>query len=211
VRCWRSTPVVQALGIVGLFALGRALYLPVFDWINHLPLLDLGKPHLFRLMASFSACMLAGFGSQTFLSDGATDVERTRKLWRRLCIGVLALGLVVVALGRFLLPSKRESLTKLNVQVAREFNVSVGGEARPAESYEREARRMTDNTIAAFSLRNVRMYLPIAIGGVALLIGWVARRRAGSRVPGWALLALVAGDQMAFAWGYNPTISRKDF
>ena len=65
-RCWRATPVVRAWGIVALIALGRALYLPVFDWVNHLPLLELGKPHLFRLIGSFSVCVLAGFGARPF-------------------------------------------------------------------------------------------------------------------------------------------------
>ena len=112
--------------------------------------------------------------------------------------------------GRIVLPALRDRLIAFDAHAAQEFNASIGGEARPAAYFEREGRRMARNTINAFRLGNVGMYLPVAIVGGALLVGWAARRRRWSGA-GWALLALVAGDQMAFAWGYNPTVPHRDF
>jgi len=210
-RCWRTAPVVRAWGIVGLIALGRALYLPVFDWLNHLPLLELGKPHMFRLIGSFSVCMLAGFGAQALFADGRDTTARLGALWRGLCATVLAGGIALMLIGKVLLPSHREGLIALDRALADNFHQSVGDERRPAESLDREAQRMATNTIMAFRLHNVAMYAPAAIAGAALLIGWLARRRGWSAWLRWAFLVLVAGDLMGYAWGYNPTVSRNVF
>jgi len=211
IRCWRTAPVVRAWGIVGLVALGRALYLPVFDWFNHLPLLELGKPHMLRLVGSFSVCMLAGFGAQALFADGTRSEARTGGLWRGLCAGVVAAGVALMLIGKLVLAAHPGRLVALDVGLAKNFHQSIGDEPRPEASLEREARRMAENTISAFRLRNVGMYAPAAIAAGALLIGWVARRRGWSAEFRGAILVLAAGDLVGFAWGYNPTVSRSAF
>ncbi len=210
-RCWGAAPVVRAWGIVGLVALGRALYLPVFDWLNHLPLLELGKPHMFRLIGSFSVCMLAGFGAQALFADGKRSGRRAGPLWRSLCAGVVIAGVALMLIGKVVLPTFRDRLIALDRAFAEILHQSVGGEPRPAEYFEREAQRMARNTIMAFRLRNVGMYAPAAIAGGALLIGWLARRRGWSAELRGAVLVLAGGDLVGYAWGYNPTVSRSNF
>jgi len=210
-RCWRTAPVVRAWGIVGLVALGRALYLPVFDWLNHFPLLGLGKPHMLRLIGSFSVCVLAGFGAQALFADGRGTAARLGSLWRGLCAGVLAGGIALMLIGKVLLPSHREGLIALDRALAENSHQSVGGDARSAESLDREAQLMATNTIKAFRLHNVAMYAPAAIAGAALLIGLAARRRGWSAGLRVAVLVLGAGDLVGYGWGYNPTVSRSGF
>ncbi len=211
VRCWRTAPVVRAWGIVGLVSLGRALHLPVLDWLNQLPLIELGKPHMLRLIGSFSVCMLAGCGVQALFLDGKRSEARTGSLWRRLCAGVVVAGVALMLIGKLGLPAVRDRLIAIDLALAENFHRSIGGEPRPREYFEREARRMARNTIVAFRLRNVAMYTPAAIAGGALLIGWLARRRGWSAGLRGAILVLAVGDLVGYAWGYNPTISRSDF
>jgi hypothetical protein len=210
-RCWRTTPVVRAWGIVGLIALGRALYLPVFDWLNHVPLLELGKPHMLRLLASFSVCVLAGFGAQALFADGKGREARTGSLWQGLCAAVLVGGATLMLIGRVVLPAHRDQLIAIDRALAENLHQSVGGGPREPESFDREARLTARNTIMAFRLRNVAMYAPAAIAGAALLLGWAARRRGWSPGLRRAVLVLAAGDLVGYAWSYNPTVSRRDF
>ncbi len=209
-RCWRSEPVVRAWAIVGFFALGRALYLPVFDWLNHLPVLELGKPHLFRLVASFSVCMLGGFGARALFADRRGGEARTANLWRAFCAGVVGAGVALMLVGKFVLPAARDRLADIDRQRAELFYQSIGGETT-AKELEQEGRRMARNTIRAFRPTNVAMYLPAAVAAAGLLVGWMARRRGWSLGLRGTLLVLATGELVGFGWNYNPTVRRKDF
>ncbi len=210
-RSWRTAPVVRAWGIVGLIALGRALYLPVFDWFNHLPLLELGKPHMIRLVGSFSACMLAGFGAQALFADGKGSEARIGRVWQGLCAGVVVAGAAVMLVGALVLPAHPDRLMAIDMGLAKSFHESIGGEPRPESYFKREARRMAMNTILAFRPGNLAMYAPAAIAAAALLVGWLARRRGWSPGLRGGLLVLAAGDLVGYGWGYNPTVARSDF
>ena len=209
-RSWKTSPVVRAWAIVGLVAMGRAMHLPVFDWINQLPLIELAKAHMLRLLGSFSVCILAGFGAQALFSEGQGN-DRASRLWRGLCIAVIVGGVGLMLIGKLVLPASRGRLAALDRQLAEFNNASNAGEPRPPASFEREGRRMAENTIDAFRLRNPIMYAPAAIAAGALVIGWLARRRRWSWQLQGALVALSATDLLAFSWNYNPTISRTEF
>jgi hypothetical protein len=210
-RSWRAVPVVRAWGLVFLIAMGRALYLPVFDWFNHLPLLELGKPHMFRLIGSFSVCLLGGFGAQALFADGTSGKAHIGQLWRHLCAGVIVGGVVLMLVGKIVLPASRDWLIAHDREAAVAFDRFFGNEPRPPQFFDPMAQRMADNTIMAFRLRNVGMYAPAAIAAAALLVGLLARRRGWSRQLRAAMVVLAAGDLLGFAWGYNPTIVRRDF
>ncbi len=210
-RCWRTAPVVRAWGIVALIALGRALYLPVFDLLNHFPLLELGKPHMLRLVASFSVCILAGFGAQALFADGKHKEARIGRLWRGLCGGVVVAAAVLLLIGKVVLAPNHDRLAAVDLRLAKNLYQSLGGGPRTEESFRREAERMAWNTISAFRLRNVAMYAPAAIAAGALLIGWLARRRGWTPDLRAGILVLAAGDLVGFGWGYNPTVPRRDF
>jgi hypothetical protein len=209
-RCWRSNPVVRAWTIVALLALARALYLPVVDWLNQLPLLELGKPHLFRMIASFSVCLLAGFGADALFSERFGD-DRAGRLWRWLCAGVVVAGVAIMLVGKLVLPNYRDRLLVLDRALAEDFHQSIGGDARPPEYFDRQAKQRVRNRILAFRLRNVGMYVPALIAGGALAVGLLARRRGWSLELRGALLLLAAADLVGFAWDYNPTVARDAF
>ena len=209
-RCWRSNPVVRAWTIVALLALARALYLPVVDWLNQLPLLELGKPHLFRMIASFGVCLLAGFGADALFSERFGD-DRAGRLWRWLCGGVVVAGVAIMLAGKLVLPNYRDRLLVVDRALAEDFHQSIGGDPRPPEYFERQARQRVRNRLLAFRLRNVGMYAPALIAGGALAVGLLARRRGWSRELRGALLLLAAADLVGFAWDYNPTVARDAF
>jgi hypothetical protein len=210
VRCWRSNPVVRAWTVVALVALARALYLPVVDWLNQLPLLELGKPHLFRMIASFSVCLLAGFGADALFSEQPEE-DRAGRVWRWLCGGVIIAGVAVMLAGKLILPGYRDRLFVLDRALAEEFHESIGGEPRPPDYFERQAKQRVRSRVIAFRLRNVAMYAPALIAGGALAVGLLARRRGWSLPLRGALLLLAAADLVGFAWDYNPTVARDAF
>src|SRR5262245_1847787 len=191
--------------------MGRALYLPVFDWFNHLPLLELGKPHMFRLIGSFSVCLLGGFGAQALFADGTSGKAHIGHLWRHLCAGVIVGGVVLMLVGKIVLPASRDRLMAHDREVAAAFDRFVGKEPRPPQVFDPMAQRVAEIRNNAFRLRNVEMYAPAAIAAAALLVGLLARRRGWSRQLRAAMVVLAAGDLLGFAWGYNPTIARRDF
>jgi hypothetical protein len=209
-RSWKASPVVRAWAIVGLITMGRALHLPVFDWINQLPLIEFAKAHMLRLLGSFSVCILAGFGAEALFGEGKGS-DRATGLWRGLCIAVVVGGIGLMLIGKLVLPANRDRLAALDRQLAEYNSASNAGEPRSPTAFEREGRRMAENTIDAFRLRNPIMYAPAAIAAGALLIGWMAGRRQWSWQLQGMLVALSATDLLAFAWNYNPTISRSEF
>jgi hypothetical protein len=188
----------------------RALYLPVVDWLNQLPLLELGKPHLFRMIASFGVCLLAGFGTDALFSERLGD-DRAGRLWRWLCGGVVVAGVVIMLAGKLVLPNFRDRLLVLDRALAEDFHQSIGGEPRPPQYFEQQARQRVRRRILAFRLRNVGMYAPALMAGGALAVGLLARRRGWSLEFRGALLLLAAADLLGFAWDYNPTVPRDAF
>jgi len=100
----KKLEIVKIWFIITVISLGRALHLPVFDWINQLPMFRLAVPERIRLVVIFALCILAGFGAQA-LVDSTNDADRQiERLWVRLLAGVIALGLVLAIVTNLLLP-----------------------------------------------------------------------------------------------------------
>jgi hypothetical protein len=210
---WRGRPrPVTVWAVLAGIALGRALQLPVLDWLNQLPVLDLGNPHRQRLVWCLSVAILAGFGTQTWWSGAPDRQARSSRHWLRLNVAVVALGVLVVILGSVVLPLMKGALTAAGHHVAeREF---VRAEhLYPLSHYYERADQGLAKVLWSFRIENLSMYLPALISAAALAATFWVLRRPG---PRWAalrftLLSLVTLDLLAFAWRYNPLIPARTF
>ncbi len=167
---------------LGFTALGVALRLPVFDWVNYLPLFSMAHYGRLRLIYTFCVAVLAGLG--------ATDMlERIRKgSTVRAVIGLLA-GFVALSIPVLLITP--QILSTIYAQASAKQFGKLAQEVLPR----------------AFSISNVMMYWPVlvALGGIAafiLCLRQVLSRKATQAV----LLLLVIVDLFAFGMGYHTTI-----
>jgi len=203
---------------LGLTTLGAALRLPVFDWVNYLPLFNIAAYGRFRLIYTFCMSVLAGLGAQDILER----VKREGVL--RVAIGFLT-GLVVV--GIFLFLATPRILSELH-----------------AGTPTAEVRQLSKAALLrAFSVSNVGMYWPLLIASAGVLIltlyllcpaltkrvgrvrlaglaarlrlaeqtarlriSWAGRQILGQTIMAASLLLLVAVDLFALGMGYHTTI-----
>jgi hypothetical protein len=174
---------------LGLVALGAALRTPLFDLLNHLPLFNIAAYGRLRLIYTFCAAVLAGFGLDLVADDVSNRAHRA-------LLGILG-GLILV--GTLVLWIAPGALRDLAVQVQ-------GAEARQA---------LYQAIQAAFQLSNVRMYWPIlASAAAALMILLYLKafaisptRSAAIRRGLLTLLFLLAvADLFALGLGYHTTV-----
>jgi hypothetical protein len=211
----RDTVTVYTVIIV--ISLGRALSLPVFDWINQLPLLSLGNPERLRLFVTFGLCVLAGIGADVLRYQTAATSAKLNLWLMRMLAGIVAFGLVILLLGNLVVPRLRPVVVE---QGRRQVDIEYARQERQRETHPRSldeyyARvdKLADGLVAAFAARNVFMYSSAL--WAALAWAMLARHRSmQNRQPellGTLLLACTLGDLYFFGARYNPIISRRDF
>lgn len=189
-------PIVRAWTWIGAVALAMAFRLPGVDWLNRLPGLHLAHPDRLRLVASFAACLLAGFGVAAIRNDGGA-----RRRLRRLATTVAAAGAIILVAGHVVLPRCRGLIVGSARRAAATKYASLKYRARPFAHYEEQADAMASALVRAFRIDNVSMYAPAVW---ALGAGLLARSPLG-------LLALTAADLVTFGQGYHPTVPRDRF
>jgi Bacterial membrane protein YfhO len=209
---WRNRPShVATWAILGGIALGRALQLPVFDWLNQLPVLSLGNPHRQRLVWCMSVAVLAGFGAEAWWNGCSERRGRLTRYWRVLNTGVVVLGGLVALMGAGLLPMLKPRLTAA-ARHAAELQFARTGTPPLSHLYAR-ANEGVSKLLWSFRPANVSMYLPGLLSAAALVLTWRLLRGPLQRWPAlrFMVVGLTAVDLMAFAWGYNPTVSSTAF
>ena len=173
---------VLFLAGVGLAALGAALRLPVFDWVNRLPLFDIASPGRWRLVYTFCMCVLVGVGAQGIV-NGATRSSATRVLIRLL--GGIALAAVcAVLVGGWILGTMGVGFPVTGIW------------------------QLSDDLVAqAFHLSNLGMYWPVlvALAGILVLVLYL-RRVLSQKMVKVVLALLVIADMFAFGMNYHATI-----
>jgi hypothetical protein len=178
----RRDKQVWFLAMLGLVTLGAALRLPVFDWLNHLPLFNIAAYGRLRLIYTFCTAVLAGLGARDMLHHmRRDDVLRT-------VIRVLA-GLVVVGILVLLIAPR--ILGQMHAQAA-----TAG------------VRQVSQAVLSrAFSVSNVGMHWPLLIAPAGVLLLTLYLRRVMSHKMMQAiLLLLVIVDLFALGMGYHATI-----
>jgi hypothetical protein len=210
---WRGRPrEVTLWAILGGIALARALQLPVLDWLNQMPVLDLGNPHRQRLVWCLAVAILAGFGAQAWWSGAPDRQARALRHWVRLNVAVVSLGALLAIVGSVILPLMKATLTTAGRHVAEREFARAGG-LYPLSHYYERADQGLAKVLWSFRIDNLSMYLPSLIAMAALAVTFWTLRRPGRR---WAafrftLLALITLDLLAFAWRYNPQIPARTF
>jgi Bacterial membrane protein YfhO len=205
----RRPPPLTVWAVLGAIGLGRSLQLPIFDWINQLPLLGLGNPHRQRLIWSLSVALLAGFGAQSWWSSRE---RRSSRHWLWLNVAVVALGVALAVGGAGVLPQLRERLTEAARHTADiEFARTRG--SIPLSLYYERADQAVTKLLWSFRLDNISMYMPALVSAAALALTAILVR---GRVQRWSALAymvvlLSTLDLTAFAWRYNPVIPAREF
>jgi hypothetical protein len=178
----RRDKQVWFLAALGLVALGAALRLPVFDWVNHLPLFNIAAYGRFRLVYTFCVSVLAGLGAQEVVNRANKDGLLRAVIW--LLAGLVLIGIVVLLTAPRMLAEMQ------------------------ATTLMPEVRQLPQAVLSrAFSASNVGMYWPLLIASVGVLMLALYLRGILSRkfMPA-ILLLLVVVDLFALGMGYHTTI-----
>jgi len=175
--------------LLGLGALGAALRMPVLDWINHLPLFSMAAYGRFRLVYTFCAAVLAGWGAQLLL-NGEPGLARRSALWVLIAVVIVGLALLAIA---------PQALTALESR----WGLPT-------------SRRMTPAELAsAFRLTNLAMSWPLFIALLGALALALYRRRDSAGLAGRRLVSettlrpilvlLITADLFVLGMGYHTT------
>ncbi len=186
--------LIWFVAVLGLVALGAALRVPIFDWVNQLPLFHIAAYGRFRLIYSFCISLLAGFGSDDLMRHATKDSARRMAIW---FLGALTVaGMLILAFA----PSVLSRLATLapGLQIRQ---LLQGGIAR------------------AFHPANVRMYWPLLVAAAGIWLLVLSRSRYVVRRPWHQLLCprniqlilalLVLADLFALGMNYHGTIPRE--
>ncbi len=191
---------LAALGMVGL---GAALRLPVFDWVNHLPLFNIAAYGRMRLIYTFCMSILAGFGARDMFDAAVGNHALRVATW--FLTAIIALGILVWATAP---------------------RVLMGLVMETPAAVIREMLRAS--ILRAFRISNLRMYWPlvVAMAGVLVLVAyrvWGSVPRREARLDGRpvrhvilrrrsaqaAVMLLVVVDLFALGMGYH-TVMEED-
>jgi hypothetical protein len=212
---WKDEPLVKIWSLIALISFGRAFHLPVFDWLNHLPILSLENPDRLRLALSFCLCVLAGFGAEALWNSRLPGQNVViRKLWVWGNLSVLLIGLIILIMGNTALPALATKVRILGRErVDTELSKRDAPPQFPLEHYYAEVDQMVDGLIAAFRFNNIAMYTPMAwvlVGLVSLLLYWKYGVVNVDLIK-ILLLVLVTIDLINFGRNYNPALPIEQF
>jgi len=187
----RRDKQVLFLAALGLVTLGAALRLPVFDWVNYLPLFNIAAYGRFRLIYTFCMSVLAGLGAHDILRRVSRAQALRTVIW--FLVGLVIVGILVLLIAP---------------RVLIEMN---------ARTPIAEIRRLSrDQLLRAFSASNVGMYWPLLIASAGVLIltlyllypaaSLAGRRILSRKIMQVILLLLVTVDLFALGMGYHTTV-----
>ena len=211
---WKKEPLIKVWFLIGLLNFGRAFHLPIFDWLNQLPVLNLGHADRLRLILTFSLCVLAGFGAERLWNQIHLDGKAVQKLWLWGCSAIIGIGLLTMVGGNFVLPAVQDRVTaygrgQIDLQLASRSTPPQ----YPIEHYYAQVDQIVEGLLAAFRYNNFAMYSPIlwALAGLLILIvfrKWYPHKPVYFQV---GLLSVVIIDLISFGKGYNPSVSPDHF
>ena len=183
---WRRDKRVQFFAVLAVVTLGGALRVPVFDWINHLPLFDIASVGRLRLIYTFCASVLAGLGAEAVFAG--SQGSRASRALSRLLTSALVVGVPMLwGVHRFVLNLAYQAL-KLPY-----------GLATPAV------------VLHAYRASNVALYYPLLVAAAGSVLCVLCRRWAlPSRIMQVSLLLLLVLDLFAFGIDYHSTVRQEN-
>ncbi len=201
---------------LGLFSLGRALHLPVFNWINQLPLLNLALPDSLRLIVAFSLALLGGFGADRLLDPDPMFARPARRLAQWLCGAVAAAGLLLLAGSQLVLPLIKDRVIAYGRQLVEAEYARRLTHSGTLTAYYAQVDGMVAGLQSAFAPSNLQQYAP-ALAALAALTLLLAAGRVRGRATlrpalvGPLLLAIITADLLVAGAGYNPALPIDQF
>ena len=207
-------PFVRAWVILAIVSFGRAFSLPVFDWFNQVPGMQLGAPARLRLITALSLCVLAGFGAQVFFERGREDAVRLRRTWLRLCGIVVLCGVVLMAASNIVLPLIKENVVAAGKRLVKaEYTQRYAQTGKSLEDYYRQVEQKGNGLVAAFAPTNVAMYAPALWAGLGFFVVGLSVRYCPHRrtMLEGSMLTLVILDLFTFGYRYNPSLPSEQF
>ncbi len=195
----RDSQAIWFLAALGMVALGAALRLPVFDWVNHLPLFNIAAYGRMRLIYTFSMSILAGFGARDVFDRTVGNDALRLATW--FLSAMVTLGILIWAVA----PQTLMGMVVAPAAVIREM--------------------VREAIVRAYRITNLGMYWPlvVAVAGALVLVAYRLRAPAsctethqdGCLVQGATLrrrsaqailLLLVVVDLFALGMGYHTVI-----
>lgn len=193
----------------GLFFLCLAFRLPVFNWINQLPIFNIFASGRWRLVFDLCMAVAAGLSLDAWFNQLADNKKRFKTLRFLLISGILA---VIAVKGiNFMLTYFREPLLDYGQAYAKIQYLASPIHSRPLDQVLADVPILFDRILGYFSFTNWRLYFPgiVMIAAAGLIIAW-GRKWIKSGVFKYGVVGLTFLDLCVFGIGYNPVISPKD-
>jgi len=198
--------------IIALICLGRAFRLPVFDWLNQMPIVAMSNPGRLRLGLSLSLCVLAGFGVQALFFSQIEISAAARRLWLRLTGITVVIGALILIASNAVIPMVKDEIATYGRKMVEVEYRKREAHSNPLEYYYEQVDQMVDGLVWAFSPRNIAMYLPAVWSLLGfVLIAYAVPRTSMIRPASLVLTGIVLADVFTFGEHYNPTIPSKYF
>ncbi len=193
----------------GLFFLCLAFRLPVFNWINQLPIFNIFASGRWRLVFDLSMAIAAGLSLDIWFNQFTDSKKRFKTVRFLLIFGILA---VIAVQGiNFMLTYFRGPLLDYGQAYAKAKYLASPIHSRPLDQVLTDVAILFDRVVNYFSFANWRLYFPgiVMIAASGLIIAW-GRKWIQSGAFKYGVVGLTFLDLCVFGIGYNPVISPKD-
>lgn len=189
----------------GVFFLFLAFRLPVFDWINQLPVFSMFALRRYRLIFDFGMSAAAGLALDIWVSG----LERA-DAWRKTAFFLFLSGIMIFAcifVTGFALRFFREPILEYGRGFITHQYMASAVHSRPLEKVLSDADRIVYVLTRYFSADNWRLYFPGLVAcACALLIAAWKRKAIGAGTFKYGLVCLTLCDLCVFGIGYNPVV-----
>ncbi|KAA3658854.1 MAG: hypothetical protein DWQ04_23920 [Chloroflexi bacterium] len=186
--------------IMGILFFGIALRLPLFELINQLPLFNLAMPDRTKIEYAFCLAIVAGFGFD-YLREAWEKRPFSSQTWRwymRLSVGLIGIGLIVVAGSYIGLGFFRDTIVQIGetqaIAAKQQRNILFPASL---DYYLQQVAIKYEQMRALFTIQNPVMFLPVLVGGILL---------GGRRRWQYLLVVVTAVDLLAVHVTYFPAI-----
>jgi hypothetical protein len=205
----KKNKMIFLFGAGALFFLCLALRMPVFDWINQLPVFNIFAPRRWRLVFDFGMAVVAGLTLDLWVAQLADNKSRQKIVRFLVVFGVLAVvGVVVVNL---IMSCFKQPILTYGQAYAKAKYLAASIHSRPLDQVLADVALLFDRVLNYFSLLNWRLYFPglVLIAAAGLIVA-LSKKRIERTTFKYGILALTLLDLFVVGIGYTPVISPKD-
>ncbi|MBI2865711.1 MAG: YfhO family protein [Chloroflexi bacterium] len=205
---WRRNRYVGFWLATAIVSGGVAFRLPLFEVVNHLPLLNLTANSRLRLALILGLAILSAFGVDVLIKK-APDIAFLRAFGRWLGVSALV-GLGAVLSVFVVLLLFREPLLRFATGFAAATIPGRTGFVEPLIHYLQKLPEMYESLIRFYNPLSPRVIVPVYVAALFWLALWPlsSKRLGGAWLKGSVLLLTVA-ELSWLAYPYNPSLPAK--